>query len=249
MSFFFFLYTLALNSGSLALRQVDMYLSGDARAIGNRRSHGNHAGRDALSTNTILTLSAGDNMTVAAGADTALSADAGKPTSWAIFNVNDIGSTTALFSYGYDSSETNPTNPLQFNVNVSDVGGDYDSSTGLFRPSLPGIWFLTYSAGVDSTTTLTEVDFTMSCSGCNAQTFMSSKLRRSHTDYQGIDTLSRSVIVDLPVNSQITITSANAYYSSAGLQTSFSGFYYQPDTASDRWVLELKKIYYSRYSI
>lgn len=228
-------YFMAINSGALALQEVNFYLKGaGVPPIGGRRTHVNHVGRDSISSSMILPMSNGDIVNLAAAASTSLSADAGKPTSWAVFNVNDLGSTTSTFAYAFNAPDANPSNPLKFPVNVSDENGGYDSSTGLFRPVLPGIYFLTMGIGVDSTSSDIAVDYTLSCSGTCGAGIVPSKITRSHYNYQGVDTLSRAVIVDLPEGAEVSLSSANPFWSSSALQTSFTGFLYQPDSAQNR---------------
>ena len=224
----------AINAGALALQEINFYLKGNTPvALGCRRTSTGHVGRDAINTQLILPLSEGDQINTAAAANTALSADAGKPTSWAIVNVNDIGSTLSVFSYAFNSPDSNPLNPLKFDVNVTDVNGGYDSNSGVFRPLFPGLYFLTMGVGVDTSSVANQVDYSMSCSGQCGAGFVSTKITRTHTNYQGFDSLSRGVIVNIPVGAEITVSSANPFWSSAALQTSFSGFYYQPDIAQN----------------
>ena len=227
---------IALGAGVLAMQPGHMYLKNtnagtDYPAIGIERSHSYHVGRDGgISNVAIIHMTEGDTLNVAAGPQTSLTADAGKPTYWSIFEIDDIGgSVPSIFSVAYDRSDENPTLPLQFDYIMVNEGSDYDPATGIFAPTTSGIYLLSMSAAVENTNSTRNIDFTMSCAGsCDSTTTLLTKLTRNHDNYKGIDGMSRFVLMGLDAGSEITVHSNAPFYSSEHLQTSFSGFLFDP---------------------
>ena len=73
----------------------------------------------------------GLQLNMAAAAGTSLSADRGQPTSWGIFNIDDIGSAFAGFSYAYDAPVSNPPNPLVPDFELTESDSGCDKTTGV----------------------------------------------------------------------------------------------------------------------
>jgi len=228
-------YFMAFNLGALATNPINVYLRGDTPApLGGRRSSTNHIGRDSINSHMIIPMNEGDKVRLVAGADTSVSADAGKPTSWAAFNVEDIGPVFSMFSYGINIPVISPQNNLIFDVAITDVNSGYDPATGVFSPRFNGVYLLTYGTGVDNSLANRAVDVSLACSGTCGTGFVTTKITRTHLNYFGLDTLSRAAIVNLQVGASITVSSSNDTWSSSALQTSFSGLYYNPTDASNK---------------
>jgi hypothetical protein len=229
-----------ISAGVLALQQGHAYVKNTGSttypSLGVRRSHTNHIGRDGgISNQAIFSMSQGDVINMAAAASTTLTSDQGKPSSWTVFEINEIaGTTKVIFSVAYDSGATIPSNPLQYDTILVNEGSAYDPATGHVDINTPGIYFLCFSTGVDTTSVARDIDVTMSCSGNCGSEQIRLQLSRGHNVYQGIDSMSRCGLMRLPVGTFVSVTSANAYYSSSNLLASFSGFLYAPPIQDDR---------------
>jgi len=229
------LYFQGLGTGVLALQPANAYLksAGSYPSLGVKRSHIGHLGRDGgISNQAVFFVGAGDVLNVAAAPGTSMTADAGKPSYWTIFSLEDVGGSELAFSAAF-TNESAAADPLLYDTILTNEGNAYNN--GVFAPQVAGYYYISYSAGVDTTTTQTSIDFVLTASGssCDATGTFRSTLSRSHVNYEGIDTVSRGILMYLNTGCSVSMSSVNPFFSSDNLETSFSGFLYNPLLAGD----------------
>ena len=144
-------------------------------------------------------------------------------TGFGIFDLTDTMTTPIVaFSVARDSHLIGETDPVPFNINLANAGNHYDDRSHRFYAPSAGIYFFSISAGIFSGIT---VNLQMHVEN---QLFID--LNRQSTHHADVDIISRSIMLQLGLNDTVHMVNgpSEAFYSSPLLETSFSGFKYDP---------------------
>ena len=177
-------------------------------------------GYDTASRDLIVGLSAPDSVYVSSGYQTRSSTD--YYTSLSLFSIcGTMQEPPAAFSVARDSATYIFLDPVTFNVQLVNEGSHYGSSHRFTAPT-DGIYYLTISVGISSGRT---ANFTLYKNNKPLANIL-----RLSTAHNGSDTLSRSIMTSLKKDDTIHVGNQENrdVWSSSSLETSFSGFLYQP---------------------
>ena len=147
-------------------------------------------------------------------------------TSLSLFSIcNTMKQPPIAFSVARDSPTYGLLDPVTFNVQLVNKGFHYGSSHKFTSPS-DGIYYFSISVGLSSRRT---ANFTL----YKNDEPLANILRLS-TAHNGSDTISRSIMTSLKKDDTIHVVNQENrdVWSSTSLETSFSGFLYQPAHAN-----------------
>ena len=145
-------------------------------------------------------------------------------TSFALFSIHHtMQPFPAVFSVARRNTVSGHLDPLVFNVELVNEGGHFDTSRHLFIAPTAGIYYFSVSVGLAGGFTA-HVELQK-----NNQAFVN--VIRNSTVHPGTDTTSRSILMSLEEGDTIHLVNHAdqvAWSTETGLETSFSGFLYQP---------------------
>ena len=128
-----------------------------------------------------------------------------------------------VFSVARRNTVSGHLDPLVFNAELVNEGGHFDTSSHLFKAPTAGIYYFSVSVGLAGGLTA-HVELQK-----NNQAFVN--VIRNSTVHPGTETTSRSIMMSLEEGDTIHLVNHAdqvAWSTETGLETSFSGFHYQP---------------------
>ena len=145
-------------------------------------------------------------------------------TSLTIFSVFDtMQQFPVVFSVARRDFVAGHLDPLVFNIQLVNEGSHFDTSRHLFTAPTAGIYYFSVSVGLAETLTA-HVELQK-----NNQAF--ANIIRNSTSHPGTDTMGRSIMMSLEEGDTIHLVNHEnqaLWSSDSGLETSFSGFLYEP---------------------
>ena len=179
-----------------------------------------HPDADTTSRDLIVGLSAPDSVYVSSGYQTF--SDWYYYTSLSLFSIcGTMKEPPVAFSVARDSPTYGFLDPVTFNVHIVNEGFHFDRSHRFTAPS-DGVYYFSISVGLSSGRT------------ANLTLYKNNKplanILRLSTAHNGSDTLSRSIMTSLKKDDTIHVVNQENrdVWSSSSLETSFSGFLYEP---------------------
>ena len=195
--------------------------SGSTVAQVSRKSS-THNASDTISKDTIVQLSKGQKLYVVKTGCVYDSRDY-LLTSWSVFRMTEMFSPLYLFSSRRSTSQMEPGVMVFDDVTVDTRGvALYNSSSGVFNAVADGVYFFAFTTGVPGGSTQ---NVTLNVNGVAKVT-----VYRGSNVTNDIDTLSRSVLLELSENDEVTLSleDGELYGSKKGEETTFTGFLYSP---------------------
>ena len=126
-----------------------------------------------------------------------------------------------LFSVARNTTTSGFLNPVPFDVELENVERYYETFTHTFFAPSNGIYFFTFSVGLEAGQGTEFILYK------NDQPYMN--ILRTSTTHAGTEQISRSVLLELNALDTIHIVNGNSPARSTNLlETTFSGFKYQP---------------------
>ena len=212
----------ALIVGSPRATPIDYVLEkGGERFAGIRASSTSH--NSIIHTGRDFAIKLIVSETFSVGSSYNMHSDGVLQTGLAAFSLTDAMLTPLIaFCVARDEPLFGQTDPIAFNIDVYNEGFYYNWVTHAFHASSNGIYFFTFSVGVQQGQT---AEITLHKNG---EPF--ANLIRQSTSHNGNSTMSRSIMMTLETGSSVHIVNNNNQMalSSKLLETSFSGFKYEP---------------------
>ena len=179
-----------------------------------------HPGTDTTNRDLIVGLSAPDSVYVSSRYQTY--SDSYYYTSLSLFSIcGTMKEPPVAFSVARDSPTYGFLDPVTFNVQLVNEGSHYGSNHRFTAP-LDGIYYFSISVGLSSRRT---ANFTLYKNNKPLANIV-----RLSTAHNGSDTLSRSIMTSLKKDDTIHVVNQENrdVWSSSSLETSFTGFLYEP---------------------
>ena len=213
---------IGLIVGSPGATPIDYVLEKDGeRFAGISASSTTHTTVINTGRDFALKLMVSESFSVASGYN--MHSDSVRQTGLAAFSLTDaMVSPLIAFCVARDEPLFGQTDPIAFNIDVYNEGFYYNWVTHAFHASSNGIYFFTFSVGVQQGQTAEIILHK------NGEPF--ANLIRQSTSHNGNSTMSRSIMMTLETGSSVHIVNNNNQMalSSKLLETSFSGFKYDP---------------------
>ena len=209
--------------GNPANTPVDFRLNRNGSPVGGiTRTSTSHNANDTISHELLTYMET--TQTLYVSSDYPLWSDHERQTGLTIFCVSDAMETDTFvaFSVARDETLSGYANPVPFIVELYNEGLGYDNESHKFTAPSSGIYYFTFSLGLLSEGTANFTIFK------NNERFGS--LYRTSTSHDGIDMMSRSMLLFLDEDDDVYMVNDDKQdvWSSPQLQTSFSGFKYEP---------------------
>ena len=224
------LYYVSMAAGSLANRPVDYVLTrNNEPVIRIMRGSTTHTGMiDTTSRDMILDIRQGQELRlVSRGNSSGLGGEMGHlETSLCVFDLRHaMAAPLIAFSVGLGQPLSQPSDTFPFNYVLVNEEGYYNNLNNIFTATTGGYYFFHLSVGAVGGKT---VDLTIKR---NNLPFMD--VFRNSTAHNDVDTLGKSILVELNAGDTMFVSSGDNQltWSSNLLETSFSGFKYDPEEA------------------
>jgi hypothetical protein len=132
-----------------------------------------------------------------------------------------MGFDPVAFSVARDTDTSGSANPLPFNIDIQNDKQYFNKATNKFMAPSSGTYYFSFSVGVMAGRGVDLILYK------NNQAFVN--IYRTSTSHNGVDTMSRSILMSLTRGDFVYLVNNNKpIRSSSSLETSFSGFKYQP---------------------
>ena len=185
------------------------------------RSHPLPYNRDTTSRDTMVEMISADQLHLASYFNTY--STPWLYTSLTILSISDaFGLFPIAFSVARDEVMAGFTNPVTFNIMLANEGSAYDEVSHRFVAPRNAIYYFSISVGMFPESAANLVLYV------NDDPFVN--IIRESTIHSGTDTTGRSIMVQLQTGDTVHIVNERNQlaFSSEGLETSFSGFLYDP---------------------
>ena len=195
-------------------------MKNNSRVASITRTSTAHSGADTISRDLIVKLSEADSVHVSSGY--AVRSTPNYYTYLCLFSITDaMKDFPVAFSVARDSSTSGLLNPVPFNIELVNEGYHYNQKHKFTAPS-DGIYYFSISVGLSAGNT---ANFTLYK---NDEPL--ANIIRLATNHNGSDTISRSIMILLQREDTIHVVNQKnrVAWSSPDLETSFSGFLYEP---------------------
>ncbi len=217
-----------MSVGSVPNSKVNYTLKTPVSSLSIVRGHNSASGYDTLSRDALLTLNSKDTVVVMSGEPMA-STDNGKFTSLLAFELTKVMQAgndyfMVAMTNGRVSAENRPANTILFNhlITKSENSGWNNQLSSFVCPD-DELYVFSVSIRLSAGSSV-QVDLV-----APKGTY---EIRRTHANYNGNDTLSRTILCQCMSNQEVKVEVANGIVEgSTDLATSFTGFRYQPDPA------------------
>ena len=215
------IYFFHMSMGIQALREADYNLRGGSTNVDVHRSSTGHNGVDTTSRDTIQRIEAGSLVRMSTGPFSGLFGDTWLQTTWNGVQLDGLMSPSVAFSMARTEGHEIPGPIPMPTVVYASSRSDVDEMAGTFTAPVTGIYYLSVSAGVFPAY---GVRIHIRKNGARV-----CEMWRSSSSHNGVDTLSRATLVQLSAGDRVDTELGSGYvYSDGELQTSFSGFLYNP---------------------
>ena len=215
------LYFMSLGLGVKARVPIKYSLmKNNSRVASITRTSTVHAGPDTTSRDLIMKLSEADSVHVTSGY--AVRSTLNYYTYLCLFSITDaMKDPPVAFSVARDSSTSGLLNPVPFNIQLVNEGNHYHQNH-TFTATSDGIYYFSISVGLSVGNT---ANFTLYK---NDEPL--ANILRLATNHNGYDTIGRSIMIPLQREDTIHVVNQEnrVAWSSPDLETSFSGFLYEP---------------------
>ena len=195
-------------------------MKNNSRVASITRTSTAHSGPDTTSRDLIVKISEADSVHVSSGY--AVRSNDNHYTYLCLFSITDaMKDFPVAFSVARNSSTSGLLNPVPFNIELVNEGLHYGSSHTFTAPS-DGIYYFSFSVGLSAGST---ANFTLYK---NDEPL--ANILRLATNHNGSDTIGRSIMISLQREDTIHVVNQEnrVAWSSPDLETSFSGFLYEP---------------------
>ena len=196
-------------------------MKNNSRVASITRTSTVHPGPDTVSRDLIVKLSAADSIHVSSGY-AVRSTSFNYYTYLCLFSITDaMKDFPVAFSVARDGSTSGLLNPVPFNIELVNEGYHYNQNHIFTAPS-DGIYYFSISVGLSAGRT---ANFTLYK---NDEPL--ANILRLGTNHNGSDTISRSIMISLQRKDTVHVVNQEnrVAWSSPELETSFSGFLYEP---------------------
>ena len=176
-----------------------------------------------LNTGREFALKMHSSETLSVKSSYALNNDGHLQTGLTIFSLNDaMISPVTAFCVARNQTLPGPSNPLPFNVDVYNQEFHYNQTSHAFYAESTGIYYFSFSVGVQEGKMAEIILYK------TGKPFAS--IVRQSTSHNGSSTLSRSIMMTLESGDTVHIVNnrSEVALSSTLIETSFSGFKYEP---------------------
>ena len=213
------IYYVTLGAGSNFNTAIDYKLmKSDSPFVSCNRDFGVSSSADTVARDIMFELKTGETLHMSSSTGVW----SGDYSSLGIFSLSDVmDGDLVAFSVARTSLLAGSANPFPFSFLLVNEGSAYDEFTHYFIAPATGIYFFSFSVGVmeQLQTNITVYR--------NQDKFID--IRRDSTVHPGDEVIGRSVMLSMNQGDTINLANAeNVVYSSALLETSFTGFQYLP---------------------
>ena len=225
------LYFVGLSVGPQSRTRADYTLNiGSQRLATISRTATAHTNHGMASRDIIIPMYAAETMHVSSGQRTFT--DGFLQTSLTVFSVsNCMVNDLVAFSVARHDTLSGSANPVSFSEVLVNEGLSYDPFTHTLIAYTAGIYYFSFSVGVNPSA---HVDFALYK---NDELFCN--IIRTSNRHNGGDTIGRAIMMELDVGNTVHIVNAagRVARSSVLKETSFSGFKYEPRHGNQVWYL------------
>ena len=196
----------------------------NSRVASITRTSTAHSGADTTSRDLIIKLSAADSVHVSSDFRVR-SISQNYYINLCLFSITDVMKDFPVaFSVARDSSTSGLLDPAPFNIELVNEGYHYNRNHTFTAPS-DGIYYFSISVGLTAGST---ANFTL-----YKNNEPLANILRLATNHNGYDTIGRSIMISLQREDTIHVVNQEnrVAWSSPDLETSFSGFLYEPAQA------------------
>ena len=221
-------YFVSLSAGARTGSEVDYVLQANNEPFVNiRRASTSHNDPDMSGRDIIVSLNQFQTLHVASRGSAGLYSDNGLQSSISVFDLGDVMFDVEAFSVGRNQLLIGHAEPFPFNLELVNVGNNYNMLTNNFQAPFDGEYWLSFSTGVYQGE---PAEMTLHINGAPYV-----HLIYNSTTHNGTDTVGRSILVELDQGDLVHLVNGDrkTSVSDALLQTSFSGFEYFPEHANE----------------